>query len=67
MVMVQMLFQVLCLLVLGVPFIAKDYQGCIKNISSATASRDLQHGVEIGLLQRSGDKRTAVYKFIKNR
>ena len=48
-------------------FSRKDYQRRIKNISSATASRDLQHGVEIGLLQRSGDKRTAVYKFVRNR
>ncbi len=48
-------------------FSRKDYQRCIKNISSATASRDLQHGVAIGLLQRSGDKRTAVYKFVKGR
>ena len=47
-------------------FSRKDYQSRIKNISSATASRDLQHGVEIGWLQRSGDKRTAVYKFVKN-
>jgi cell filamentation protein, protein adenylyltransferase len=48
-------------------FSRKDFQSCIKNISSATASRDLQHGVEIGLLQRSGDKRTAVYMFVMNR
>jgi Fic family protein len=48
-------------------FSRKDYQNRIKNISSATASRDLQYGVEIGLLQRSGDKRTAVYKFIRNK
>jgi Fic family protein len=45
-------------------FSRQDYQNRIKNISSATASRDLQHGVEIGRLQRSGDKRTAVYKFV---
>jgi len=46
-------------------FSRKDYQGRIKNISSTTASRNLQHGVEIGFLQRSGDKRTAVYNFIR--
>jgi len=45
----------------------KDYQRRIKTISSATASRDLQHGVEIGLLQRSGDKRTAVCEFVSKR
>lgn len=48
-------------------FSRKDYQNRIKKISSATASRDLQYGVEIGRLQRSGDKRTAVYKFVRNR
>ena len=46
-------------------FSRKDYQNHIKNISSATASRDLQYGVDTGLLQRSGDKRTAVYRFVK--
>jgi cell filamentation protein, protein adenylyltransferase len=48
-------------------FSRKDYQNRIKNISSATASRDLQHGVAIGWLQRSGDKRTAVYRFVQRR
>jgi Fic family protein len=48
-------------------FSRKDYQNRIKNISSATASRDLQYGVETGVLQRSGDKRTAVYSFVKNK
>jgi Fic family protein len=47
-------------------FSRKDYQNRIKSISSATASRDLQHGVEIGWLQRKGDKRTAVYRYVKN-
>lgn len=44
-------------------FSRKDYQIHIKNISNATASRDLQYGVEIGLLQKSGDKRTTTYIF----
>jgi Fic family protein len=39
-----------------------DYQNLLKTISSATASRDLHQGVKMGLLTRSGDKRTAVYK-----
>jgi Fic family protein len=47
-------------------FSRKDYQNCFKNISSATASRDLQHGVALGLLQRFGDKRTALYTYTKN-
>jgi Fic family protein len=50
----------------GVIFSRKDYQNRIKNISSATASRDLQYGVETGVLQRLGDKRTSAYRFIKN-
>ncbi|MFH0727815.1 MAG: Fic family protein [Pseudomonadota bacterium] len=44
-------------------FSRKDYQIHLKNISNATASRDLQHGVEIGLLQKSGDKRATTYIF----
>jgi Fic family protein len=47
-------------------FLRKDYQSHFKNISSATVSRDLQLGVKIGLLQRSGDKRTVVYLFTKH-
>jgi Fic family protein len=44
-------------------FSRKDYQNLLKTISTATASRDLQQGVKTGLLARSGDKRTAAYKF----
>jgi Fic family protein len=44
-------------------FSRKDYQMHLKNISNATASRDLQHGVEFGLLEKTGDKRTATYVF----
>ena len=44
-------------------FSRKDYQLHLKNISNPTASRDLQHGVEIGLLQKTGDKRTTTYVF----
>ena len=44
-------------------FSRKDYQTHLKNISSATASRDLQHGVVIGLLRKTGDKRTTTYAF----
>ena len=47
----------------GKPFSRKDYQIELKNISNATASRDLQHGVNIGLLQKTGDKRTTTYIF----
>ena len=44
-------------------FSRKDYQNLLKTISTATASRDLRQGVELGLLKRSGEKRTAVYFF----
>lgn len=45
------------------PFSRKEYQMMFKTISTATASRDLQKGVKMGLLRRTGDKRTAVYEF----
>lgn len=45
-------------------FSRKDYQAVFKTISTATASRDLQQGVKMGLLERTGDKRTAVYKVL---
>jgi Fic family protein len=44
-------------------FSRKSYQNLLKTISTATASRDLQQGVQKGWLNRSGDKRTAVYQF----
>jgi len=44
-------------------FSRKDYQKLLKTISTATASRDLLLGVKMGLLVRSGDKRTSVYRF----
>ena len=46
-------------------FSRKDYQNIFKSISTATASRDLSFGCENGLLKRIGDKRTAVYRFLK--
>jgi Fic family protein len=47
----------------GKTFSRKDYQNQLKTISPPTASRDLHRGVRMGLLKRSGDKRTAVYRF----
>lgn len=44
-------------------FSRKEYQNILKTISTATASRDLSLGIKIGLLVRSGDKRTARYRF----
>lgn len=46
-------------------FSRKDYQNIFKAISTSTASRDLSYGVNTGMLERIGDKRTAVYRFTK--
>lgn len=45
-------------------FQRKEYQTLFKEISTASASRDLAHGVELGLLSRTGDKRMAEYTFV---
>jgi Fic family protein len=44
-------------------FSRKDYQIYLKNISNATASRDSKHGVNIGWLQKTGEKRKTTYAF----
>jgi Fic family protein len=44
-------------------FTRKDYLLLIKTLSTATASRDLQHGVAEGLLTRTGDRSRARYRF----
>jgi len=46
-------------------FSRKDYMKLFKDISSATASRDLNKGVEIGLIERFGIKNNTSYKAIK--
>ena len=43
-------------------FSRKDYLIYFKNISSATASRDLKKAVENGIISKKGDKKTTVYK-----
>lgn len=43
-------------------FSRKDYLTVFKNISTATASRDLLKGIELGLIQKRGDKNTSVYE-----
>lgn len=43
-------------------FARKDYMSVFKNLSSATASRDLKKGVELNLFSRIGDKNKALYK-----
>lgn len=43
-------------------FSRKDYMSVFKDISSATASRDLRFGVETGLFSKTGDKTQTIYK-----
>jgi Fic family protein len=44
-------------------FSRQDYMRAFKNISSATASRDLKNAVENGVIEKYGDKRTTKYRF----
>jgi len=46
-------------------FSRKDYMKIFKNISPATASRDLLKGVESGLLEKTGEKNRTLYKWRK--
>lgn len=46
-------------------FNRQDYMRQFKDISPATASRDLKLAVEEGMLDKTGDKRTTLYKFKK--
>jgi Fic family protein len=50
----------------NVSFTRKDYLTNFKNISAATASRDLKEAIEAGILGKTGDKNTAVYRFKKS-
>jgi len=43
-------------------FSRKDYLNYFKNISSATASRDLKNAVDNGIILKNGDKKTTTYK-----
>ena len=43
-------------------FTRKDYMKYFPDISTATASRDLKNGVDIGLIEKTGDKKITVYK-----
>lgn len=47
-------------------FSRKDYMIYFKDISSATASRDLKNAVEKNLILKSGDKKTTIYNKNKN-
>ena len=46
-------------------FTRKDYLKCFKEISTATASRDLKLAVDNKIIEKFGDKRTAYYQFLK--
>jgi hypothetical protein len=46
-------------------FTRKDYMNVFKEISSATASRDLKKGVEIRLFKKQGDKTKTIYRILK--
>lgn len=45
-------------------FSRKEYIQVHKTISTATASRDLMHGVGANILEKSGDKNRTKYRFI---
>jgi Fic family protein len=44
------------------PFTRKSYMSIFTDISSATASRDLKSGVELGIFIKAGDKKNTTYK-----
>jgi len=44
-------------------FSRKDYLNHFKTISTATSSRDLKTGVELGLLDKMGERAQSVYRF----
>jgi Fic family protein len=46
-------------------FTRKDYMNIFKEISSATASRDLKMGVELRLFKKQGDKTKTIYGIFK--
>ncbi len=45
-------------------FSRKDYMKVFRNISSATATRDLTKGVAQGVILREGESRLTVYRFV---
>ncbi|MBR9861462.1 Fic family protein [bacterium] len=47
-------------------FTRKDYMDVFKDISSATASRDLKKGVELKLFGKTGEKNKTKYHLIQN-
>ena len=47
-----------------IEFTRKDYMDIFKDISSATASRDLKNGAEINLFEKIGEKNKTKYRLI---
>jgi len=45
-------------------FTRKDYMNVFKNLSTATASRDIKRGVEMRYFTRTGDKNRTIYQII---
>mgnify|MGYP003667729640 CR=1 FL=1 len=45
-------------------FTRKHYMSVFKDISSATASRDLKSGLELNLFEKTGEKNKTIYKLI---
>lgn len=45
-----------------IEFNRKDYMTIFKDISSATASRDLKKGVELDLFEKTGEKNKTIYR-----
>lgn len=43
-------------------FSRKDYMSLFKEISTATASRDLKKGIELGFFEKEGDKTKTIYR-----
>jgi Fic family protein len=48
-------------------FTRKDYMDIFKDVSTSTASRDLQEGVKTGIFEKIGDKRKTIYKLVKKK
>lgn len=44
-------------------FTRKDYLKLFRDISTATATRDLKKGVDLGILKKKGDNRLTTYEF----
>ena len=47
-------------------FSRKEYLKNFREISSATASRDLKFAVENGIIKKIGNKNTTRYRFVEN-